>query len=495
MKYAIIAAGEGTRLSSEAVTVPKPLVTVHGETLIDRLIRIFSDNDAEEIVVITRQPLPIRQAGDVPVRQVVKATPSSMHSFHEISPFLSGEPFVMTTVDTVFREEEFREFVNEFKAGLDNGLDGLMGVTDFVDDEKPLYIKVKEDGTILSFLDHDRGHECRYISGGIYGLTPTAIGTLSRCISEGQGRMRNFQRALIQDGHRLRAHRFSKIIDLDHAADIAKAERFLKGRVLGISRAGRFSPNSAEKDRMILHEVMSRLAGRGYETATVDEESLLENGVPEAELYLSMARSEVVISKLVGRNVLNNPEGTAVCSDRRELARKAAELDIRIPEIMEAPSERDICSGVWVKRATGTTTAMGDTVYCASPEAYHNAIESLRSRGVNDVIVERHEAGDLLKFYGVSGTSFFKCIYPAETGHAKFGLESVNGQCRRFPFDAAELERKAKRMAEHIGIRVFGGDAIVREDGSFVMIDFNDWPSFASCRQEAGEAISGIIDL
>lgn len=52
MKYAIIAAGEGSRLAAEGITAPKPLVEVNGERLIDRLIRIFIQNDAEEIVVI-----------------------------------------------------------------------------------------------------------------------------------------------------------------------------------------------------------------------------------------------------------------------------------------------------------------------------------------------------------------------------------------------------------------------------------------------------------
>ena len=52
MKYAIIAAGEGSRLAAEGIEVPKPLVSVNEERLIDRLIRIFMDNEAEKIVVI-----------------------------------------------------------------------------------------------------------------------------------------------------------------------------------------------------------------------------------------------------------------------------------------------------------------------------------------------------------------------------------------------------------------------------------------------------------
>ncbi len=40
--------------------------------------------------------------------------------------------------------------------------------------------------------------------------------------------MRNFQRQLVADGFRLRACVFSKILDVDHAADIQKAEEFLR---------------------------------------------------------------------------------------------------------------------------------------------------------------------------------------------------------------------------------------------------------------------------
>jgi hypothetical protein len=40
--------------------------------------------------------------------------------------------------------------------------------------------------------------------------------------------MRNFQRALLRDGLQLQAWAFSKVLDVDHQSDIAKAEEFLK---------------------------------------------------------------------------------------------------------------------------------------------------------------------------------------------------------------------------------------------------------------------------
>ena len=245
MRYAIIAAGEGSRLAQEGIDAPKPLVKVNDEHLIDRLLRIFMENDAEEIVVICNDLTPyvsshlarIQNEGlygrPIPLRFIVKSTPSSMHSFFELSKtFDVLSPFVLTTVDTIFREEEFGNYISAFKQVLAEGGDGMMGVTDYIDDEKPLYVETVGQGSsewprITNFLDTcDHPH---YISGGIYGLTPRAIDTLNACIERGESRMRNFQRALIRDGLQLRAYCFSKVLDIDHASDIQKAEEFLKG--------------------------------------------------------------------------------------------------------------------------------------------------------------------------------------------------------------------------------------------------------------------------
>lgn len=231
MKFAIIAAGEGTRLSQEGVRLPKPLVQLNGRAMIDRLIHIFMQNGAEEVVVVINNESPLTKVhltelekhSDIPLRVVVKTTPSSMHSFHELSPYLKEDRFCLTTVDTVFREDEFSRFIEAFKV---SDKDGLMAVTDYVDDEKPLYIGTDTDLNITGFYDMPMPG-MKYVSGGIYCLTPQAIGTLEHCICSGMSRMRNFQRQLVSDGLRLEAYPFSKILDVDHAADIPKAEVFL----------------------------------------------------------------------------------------------------------------------------------------------------------------------------------------------------------------------------------------------------------------------------
>ncbi|MEG1579920.1 MAG: NTP transferase domain-containing protein [Bacteroidaceae bacterium] len=235
MKYAIIAAGEGSRLSKEGIEQPKPLVELCGEPMMDRLVRIFTNCGATEIVVICNcltnlvrihlEELAMkRNTTQCPIRIVQQTTPSSMHSFYCLSPYLTKERFCLTTVDTVFKEDEFKKFIRHFEMSKN---DGMMAVTDYVDDESPLYVGTDSNLNIKSFNDSKKETD-RYISGGIYCLTPKAITTLQRCIKEGTSRMRNFQRALIEDGLQLQAYPFSKILDVDHASDIEKAERFCK---------------------------------------------------------------------------------------------------------------------------------------------------------------------------------------------------------------------------------------------------------------------------
>ena len=237
MRYAIIAAGEGSRLAEEGIAAPKPLVEINGEKLIDRLLRIFVSNGATEVCVIindlhpqTEHWLKQRACEGVPLNYVIKTTPSSMHSMYELAAMLDGdEPFILTTVDTVFREKEFGRYVKAWeRLAADETVDGLMGVTDYIDDEKPLYVAVDDGGrNILAFRDRDE--HPRYVSGGIYGLTPISLRTLRACVEKGESRMRNFQRALLADGLRLQAWPFTKVLDVDHAGDIVKAEAFLKG--------------------------------------------------------------------------------------------------------------------------------------------------------------------------------------------------------------------------------------------------------------------------
>lgn len=238
MKYAIIAAGEGSRLNQEGVREPKPLVRINGEMLIDRLIRIFIENEAKSIIVAYRESMTevaehlekIKRSGingqHISLECVGVDTPSSMHSMSAISDRLEDDTFCLTTVDTVFNEKAFKNYIAYIQTAIKEGnADGVMAVTDYIDDEKPLYVATNDDMDITAFLDKDNG--CRFVSAGIYGLTQNAIPVLRDCINRGESRMRNFQRALLKNGMSLKAVNIGKAFDVDHASDILKAEQFL----------------------------------------------------------------------------------------------------------------------------------------------------------------------------------------------------------------------------------------------------------------------------
>ena len=234
LKYGLIAAGQGSRLVAEGISVPKPLVKVAGETLIGRLMRLFCENDAVSVSVIINEEM--TQVFDylqtiklpVPLNVVVKSTPDSFHSFYELYTYLKQDDdtkVCLTTVDPIFHEDEFAAYVHQFMN--DDHNDALMGVTDYIDDEKPLYVKIPANDLRIIGYANEAYPDCRYISGGIYCLNQRALSLLPKASREGVKRMRGFQQYLVDAGLRLQAWPFSKVIDIDHASDIDKAQQFL----------------------------------------------------------------------------------------------------------------------------------------------------------------------------------------------------------------------------------------------------------------------------
>lgn len=230
MNYAIIAAGEGSRLAQEGVAKPKPLVELQGEPMIGRLINIMLRCHAQSISIIVNEHMTeVREYLEglelpVPLNLVVKTTPSSMHSLWHLSRAIPQGKFCLTTVDTIFREEDFKNYIDAFEA--DESHDGMWAVTPFVDDEKPLWVDVDDDMNITAFRDKP-WEGAKYVSGGVYAMTDRAFTVLDNCIEQGISRMRNFQRALVEAGQHLQAYSIDKIVDVDHADDIVTAEAFL----------------------------------------------------------------------------------------------------------------------------------------------------------------------------------------------------------------------------------------------------------------------------
>lgn len=226
MRFGIISAGKGNRLVAEGYGQPKPLVPVNGVPMIERLARIMMRCGADRIAVIVnadnRETVDFVMclSRELPIDLTVKSTPSPMHSLMELAPYLGNDRFCVTTVDTVFSESRFRAMMDEFAR---TPYDGMMGVTSFIDDEKPLYVDVDGEMMIQGFLD-EMGVS-RFVSAGIYALKTSAFDLLKECLESGQDRMRYFQRQLLKSGLRLKAFDMGQVVDVDHISDVAKAQQ------------------------------------------------------------------------------------------------------------------------------------------------------------------------------------------------------------------------------------------------------------------------------
>ena len=264
-----------------------------------------------------------------------------------------------------------------------------------------------------------------------------------------------------------------------------------------IQRAEQFSPNSVEKDLAILEAVAERLRQKGHEIFTVPEDDPRGQGNTWGSSLLVLPQCIFSMSRLPatlywlktfhGIPIINSPEGVENCT-RSTLETIMTQIGTPMP-----PKEGQ--DGYWLKRGDAAAQSKDDVVFAADSEALKQAITTMQQRGITSYTVSAHVKGDLVKFYGVCDTGFFRYFYPTDDGKTKFEDEHRNGPAHHYPFDAGLLQNEAERLAEAVGIKVYGGDAIVRADGSFCLIDFNDWPSFSRCREEAAEAIASLVEL
>lgn len=554
MNYAIIAAGKGSRLMEEGILDPKPLVKILGETLIERLIRVFMHNGAQSISVICNEQMSEvrtylealigsdllrREDRSVcPLNIVVQSTSSSMHSLAALKPVIPEGRFCLTTVDTLFLESDFSDFIRSCAYSSENVSDGFFAVTPFVDDEKPLWVGLKPSDffscafagrgkpnkRIVGFYDDRQqipeGME-ETVSGGIYCLdTRTAFPVLDECLKQGQSRMRNFQRALVDAGLRLNAFVFPKIMDVDHAVDIEKAETWLSGesrRILAISRDLVYSPNCEKKDAAIWNDVLDGLKARGWKVDEASEKEFAKMSEKECTTRYSkivhMARRMKSLMRIENLNIpaFNKAHSVRTVAKSREVTlMRLQQSGVPIPAWWAFDPEEDemfVCDSHlqallpgWVKAMREDGCQPKDVSYVQTPLEADTLILQLSAQRVPDIVVMQHIEGDLIKCYVVldknpdENVRLFRWFRPQEIGYSKFGeAESHNTPPSDKVIDVRILTQLAKSIGKVLDLQVFGFDAIIKADDNIIVIDVNDWPSFSCCREEAANAIASVI--
>lgn len=278
----------------------------------------------------------------------------------------------------------------------------------------------------------------------------------------------------------------------------------MKRRILGISRSTRFSPHSENRDAAIFAAVANRLNKGQNEVSIISEDLFVAIDLSDFDLVFSMARGSDVLETLAkaeeedGLKVVNSSKSLLRLS-RASIVALLSKSGLPIPRTQVGSPEELRCAEIpypmWLKRADACAQQQGDVCLVHNEQEKQEALERFSQHNTQTLVAEEHLDGDLVKFYGVEGTDFFSLSYPtSEGGFSKFGLEEANGVPHHYAFGREEMKQTADDIARLTGMTIYGGDAIVQEDGSFKVIDFNDWPSYSSCRKEAAKAIASRIN-
>lgn len=275
-------------------------------------------------------------------------------------------------------------------------------------------------------------------------------------------------------------------------------------KIAGIMRAGAYSPNHIGNDAAIFNLTTEQLRKRGCEVKVYSEEQFIAGEVKE-DIVVDMCRehrSMVLLQQLedAGALVINSGYGIENCT-RERMTRILLGSNIPYPDSLivdtdEVVKDRMVAAKMdraWIKRGDFHAMHKEDVSYVRHPEEAQEVLQEYFLRGIKRAVINRHLVGDLIKFYGVRDTPFFYWFYPFDEGHSKYGHEAVNGHSRGIEFDVAGLRHICQQAADVLDVIVYGGDCIVDPDGTIRIIDFNDWPSFAPCRQEAAPHIAKAI--
>lgn len=272
---------------------------------------------------------------------------------------------------------------------------------------------------------------------------------------------------------------------------------------LGISRSPIYSPHSEDRDAQIFNQLSAELRARNFQVACLSEDEFDDKSVEilcnDAPIIFSMGRHPHVLRLLAkmqqqGCVVVNSASGIMRLS-RRNIYASCLSLGVNVPQQYSELGETcDLQYPCWLKRDDACSQQADDVCLAANKEELQSKIQGFVQRGVAHYVVSEHKTGDLIKFYGVAGTSFFYWYSPKrDNGFSKFGLEKHNDEYSGFAFDEVAFQKQMNCLAQHLQIPVYGGDAIVDNQGQCFLIDFNDWPSFSCCRDKAVPAIADCL--
>ena len=242
----VIAAGRGERLQEGRRRRLKPLVSVGGRTLVERVLESLAEAAPSEVVIIVNDASVAvkdhvaRRSWPFALRWIVETTPSSMHSFLRVVETLAAGraagPFLLSTVDTIAPRGAFGGFA---RAAAFADADVTLAIAPPAADEKPLLVEVgggraarRRAGAGRAPLDVTaigaKVKGASWATAGYYAVRPSVLREAAAARRDNLTALRTFLERLVIRGYRVAAVPVAAGVDVDRPADVDAAEAFLR---------------------------------------------------------------------------------------------------------------------------------------------------------------------------------------------------------------------------------------------------------------------------
>jgi glutathione synthase/RimK-type ligase-like ATP-grasp enzyme len=258
--------------------------------------------------------------------------------------------------------------------------------------------------------------------------------------------------------------------------------------VLGVYREAEFSPGKVADDAAIIDAALAELERGGADVNAMTAEKFVAVAPRHAGVVLAMCQSHQALSCLAsveksGAVVMNTALAIRNCY-RDLLGAGLMHAGVPVPEgaLVSTVLPLDpkplralnLNAPLYVKRGDLHALGPDDVSRVAGHDQLESALADFGRRGVPKAYVQQEFPGEVVKFYGVSGSQYFTAMPERGT----LGDAQMNA-----------LQRAAAIAADALGLDVWGGDAVF-DANEFAIVDFNDWPSFRRVRDEAARAIA-----
>ena len=269
-------------------------------------------------------------------------------------------------------------------------------------------------------------------------------------------------------------------------------------QLVAIYRSPSYSPlQHRVNDTAILDATVGLLEAEGWRATKTTELEVEQGRLPAAELYLNMCQGSLAAEQLMplesdGVVVVNRPSSALNCH-RYRLVRRLSDSTLPFPRTLILASSAALPPSaqlgalspdgqkLWIKRGDVHAERPEDVV-ATTLDGLAEALRAFTGRGIPWVALQEHVPGPVVKFYGVTDGRFFNW-YGADAGFAGERPQVDENRLKALAFEAAAI----------LGLEVFGGDVALPEPDRPVLIDINDWPSFAPFRDAAARAIAAYI--